>query len=318
MPNFLVSLLSVIGYPVLIVLSVCVFCAVAVFVSMAPIVLVACIGVWLGLKIAHARWKVWRTKHVRVDVSEPVSAPLPSLLAHPIGTLIAEEERLYKEFAWIRAELGWGQDFTALRARHLNAELLVPGIVCAVFLVGLVCKLTLFASSPALALFLEIMTLPAILYALILICEVRIRRAYRQSGGRWWPNEAWDEARAGQLLCEAFRAGSFTDLRHALRDNGTASIIRYIDGKPYSDEVGLCLTELTETFETYRFLVGTRDYRSGAFRGTDDEHLESLRRNMIAQWEKLQSFLDQKTSTQTPEMEEASNTGTREYITRLR
>ncbi|MBP7006315.1 hypothetical protein KBB27_04320, partial [Patescibacteria group bacterium] len=167
-------------------------------------------------------------QRVRVDVSDPVSAPLPSLLAHPIDTLIAEEERLYKEFAPIRARLGWvqiNQDFTDPR---LNAEVLVPGIVCAAFLAGLVCKLTFFASSPVLALFLQMITLPALLCAPVLICEVTICRAYRQSGGRWWPNETWNEARAGQLLCEAFRAGSFADLRHALCDNGTASTIHYI------------------------------------------------------------------------------------------
>lgn len=203
------SIVSLVLILTLLALSMCL--AILILLVMIIAVMDACKELVKRIDSTYSQWKKRLTKQVRVDVSESAT-PLPLLLARPIAALIAEEREQYEKFAPARARwrkrLGNGSEVPRVNPKTvislvafafvtaLHYWIAVPfnawvelGIV--LFSGGLICTL---------------------LTALHLIGEIRSVRAYRQSGGRWWPNEPWSERVAILELVKAFRK-DLEDLR---------------------------------------------------------------------------------------------------------
>lgn len=154
------------------------------------------------------------TEQVRVDVSESAT-PLPPLLARPIAVLIAEEKEQYEKFAPARAQ--WRERYFGSTSKmpRVNPKTVISLIVFA-FVSVLTCLVVPHIPlNPWLKLSIVLFSgglICTLLTALHLIGEIRSVRAYRQSGGRWWPNEPWSERVAALELLKAFRK-DLEDLR---------------------------------------------------------------------------------------------------------
>lgn len=166
------------------------------------------------LKPAYSRWRGRSVEQVRVDVNESAT-PLPPLLARPIAVLIAEEKEQYEKFAPARAR--WRERYFegVSKMPRVNPKTVISLIVFA-FVSVLTCLVAPHIPlNPWLKLGIVLFSgglICALLTALHLIGEIRSVRAYRQSGGRWWPNEPWSERVAALELLKTFRK-DLEDLR---------------------------------------------------------------------------------------------------------